>query len=214
MKKEKKNFIEIFKNLSRKIKLAILLSLSCLIVAILCIVIFAPSGHTSVSVKTSLKEFLSASEMFTAEYTYNSIVKVPIDTKKPLDDDNIKYYVSYKGTVNSGFDFDDIQVIDQNGNITVIIPKIEIMLVNVNTDLEYIFTKQKYDTEHTYAEALNAAKTDLENKAKANDTLFRTAKQSAIDTITALTKPFEKALEEGAKITITYIDDYTNGGQK
>ena len=209
MEKEKKNLIGIFKSYNKKTKMIIGVALlSVVVVVALCVVIFVPSGRMTVSVKTSLKEVLESSEMSTSEYTYNSIVKVPVDSSKPAEDDNIKYQVAYKGTVKSGFDFKKIDVVEEENSVVVIIPEIEIHSVNVNTDLEYIFTKQKYDTENTYAEAYNICCEDLAEKAKANKTLYNIAIESAVETLTAITKPFEKQLEDGKTIQIVYIDNY------
>lgn len=202
---EKKSLI---KNFGKNKMTALFAGIAFLIAVIVFIVIFAPAGKTTFSVKTSLKEVLESSELSTSEYTYNSIVKVPIDSSKPTEENNIKYQVAYKGTVKSGFDFKGIDIVEKEDSVIVIIPKIEIQSVNVNTDLEYIFTKEKYDTENTYAEAYNACCKDLEEKAKTNKTLFDTAIDSAVETVTAITKPFEKQLEEGKTFQIVYVDNY------
>ena len=206
---EKKSLTEVFKNFSKNTKIALWAGIGLLVAVIVCVAIFAPSGETTFSVKTSLKEVLESSELSTSEYTYNSIVKVPIDSSKPTEENNVKYQIAYKGTVKSGFDFKKIDIVEKEDSVIVIIPKITIQSVNVNTDLEYIFTKEKYDTEKTYAEAYNACCKDLEEKAKANKTLFSTAVDSAIETVTVITKPFEKQLEEGKTFQIVYIDNYT-----
>lgn len=211
MEQEKKTLFEKFKECSKKAKGVILGIFAVVIIAIVCIFVFAPSGETTFSVKTSLKEVLESTEMSTAEYTYNSIVQVPIDNEKPLEEDNIKYQIAYKGKVKSGFDFSKINMVEKNGSIIIIIPKIEVKSVDINEDLEYIFTKDKYNDENGYAEAYNACIKDLEKKAKENKTLHNTAIESATDIITAITKPFEKQLEDGKTIQVVYIDDYSQG---
>ena len=75
-------------------------------------------------------------------------------------------------------------------------------------DMDYIFIKNKYDNEKTYGELFNICYDDLEVKAKNNETLCETAIESSIETITAITKPFEKQLEDGKKFEVVYIDDY------
>ncbi len=208
MEDKKFNLIKFFKNAGKIAKIIMGIAAMLLVVITILCIIFAPSGETTFSVKTSLKEVLETSNLSTAEYTYNSIAKIPIDTSKELNDDNIKYHVAYKGIVKAGFDFQKIETVEKENSIIVIIPKIEIQNVDVNTDLEYIFIKQKYDTENTYAEAYNACYKDLEAKAKTNKTLITTAIDSAIETVTALTKPLEKGLEEGTTIKIVYVDNY------
>lgn len=205
---EKKNLFEIIKNLGKKSKIAILVGVGIVVLTVICGVIFAPSGETSFSAETSLKEVFKNSQISTSEYTYESIATVLIKEDQPAKEDNIKYYVSYKGIVKMGVDFAKIDVVDDKEGITVIIPKIEIQTTDIDTDLDYIFTKKKYDTEKTYQEALNACRKDLEKKAKNNNTLYTTAIDSAVATVTALTKPFEKYLEEGKTIKVVYIDHY------
>lgn len=210
MEKEKKNLAVFLEKCSKKVKIILLSVVLAVVALVVGILVFFPSGETTFSVKTSLKEVLESSEMSTSEYTYNSIVKVPIDSEKATEEDNIKYHVAYKGTVKSGFDFKKIDTVEKEGSVLVIIPKIEIQSVEVKTDLEYIFTKKKYDTEKTYAEAYSACCEDLENKAETNKTLYDTAVESAIETITAITKPFEKYLGDGKTIEVLYVDDYVS----
>lgn len=208
MEKEKKNFIEILKNFSKKTKMILTLAVSLLLIGVICLIIFAPSGNTTISVKTSLKEVFESSELSTSEYTYNSIVAVPVDATKPVEEDNLKCQVAYKGTAKYGFDFKKIDIVEKENTLMVIIPKIEIKDIKVDENLDYIFTKKKFDKENTYAELINACRKDLEDKTKNNKTLYNTAIESATETVAAIIKPFEKQLEEGKTFNIVYIDDY------
>ncbi len=177
------------------------------IILAICTVIFAPSGKTAISVETALKEVIEISEFTTAEYTYNSIVTVK-GTEGKKAKEVVKYYAKYKGTVKSGFDIQNVEIISTKKGITVVVPKIEVQDVDVDTKMSFIFTKKKYDTENTYQEAYKACQKDLKEKANNNKSLFKTAKESAIETLTALSKPFEKQLEKGQTIEVLYIDDY------
>ena len=205
---ENKTIFTFFKNCSKKVKISLMAVVALLLVGIICIIIFAPSGKTNISIETSLKEVFETSKLSTAEYTYNSIVAVPIDSSKPAEEENLKCQVAYKGTVKSGFDFKQINIVEKENALYVIVPKISIQSVDVKTDLEYIFIKKKYDTENTYAELLNICRDDLEYKAKNNKTFYETAVDSAVETVTAITKPFEKQLEDGMTIQVVYIDNY------
>lgn len=189
-----------------KIILAIIALL--VVIAVLCIVIFAPSGKTTYSAVSSLKEVFEISEFSTAEYTYNSIVRVKIDPEKPEDEKNIKYYVQYNGTVWAGFDFKKVEVIEKDNTITVVVPRVEIQRVTVDPVLEYIFTKEKYNTETTYVEATAACNEHLKEAAAKNVTFNKMVIEGAVDTVKALTKPFESALEEGQTLQVVYADDY------
>ena len=208
MEKENKNLLEVLKKSSKQTKIILLVAASLLLATIICIIIFLPSGKTTYSVNTSLKVFIESSELSTSEYTYNSIAKVKIDPKKSADEDNVKYQIAYKGTVKSGFNFEKIEILEESNSIIVIIPKIEIQSIAIDANLEYIFVKEKYDTETTYAEAYNVCYEDLESKAKNNETLYNTAIESAIETLTAITKPFEQQLDGEKTIKVVYTDNY------
>lgn len=193
---------------TRKINKGILIGIVTIAVVLtICTVIFAPSGKTEISVETALKEVIEISEFTTADYTYNSIVTVK-GTEGKKAKEVVKYYAKYKGTVKSGFDIQDVEIISTKKGITVVVPKIKIQDVNVDTKMSFIFTNKKYDTENTYQEAYTACQKDLKKKANNNKSLFKTAKESAVETLTALSKPFEKRLEKGQTIEVVYIDDY------
>ncbi len=188
----------------KKIPKSVIIAIIAVLVVVIGLgVVFGPSGKTTFSVETALKEVLADSELLTAEYTYNSIAR--IKTKE----NEIKYQIAYKGEVKSGFDFEKIKVEEKENKYIIIIPKIEIKTTTVDPDLEYIFTKQKYDTENTYQEAFNACEKDLKRKAQENESLQNTAIESAVETVKAFAKPFEKNLEEGKTIEVVYVDDYS-----
>lgn len=189
--------MERIKNLNRMTRnLIIGVAAAILIVAVI-LVVFSGTGDVTIDVETSLKEIILTSNLRTAEYTYNSIAEV----KK---EKTTKYYVSYKGTVFAGVDFEKVEV-NRDGNIFyIVVPDVEIQEVVVDPELDYIFTKDKYDTETTYAEATAACKEDLLEKAKNNDTLMSTARESAEDTIMALIKPLESQLNEGEAFEIIF----------
>lgn len=169
-------------------------------IIIIMIIMFGRSGKMAVSAESSLKEILDTEDLSTAVYTYNSIVAV-------TDENTVKYHVAYKGTVKAGFSFDEIQVCETDKTISIVLPEIKINSVNVNTDMDYIFTKKKYDTEKTYAEAYNACCKDLEEKAKHNQTLLDTAHDNAIETLTALIKPWKESFDNGLTIDIQYNEN-------
>lgn len=204
MENEKKNLIEVIK----KTKYTIPVLIGIVMIALICIMIFAPSGKTTFDVKTALKEITETAELSTAEYTYNSIATIAVDPKKPAVDKNIKCHAMYKGTVRSGFDFDKIEIVENNNDILFIIPKIKIKSTYVDEDIDCIFTKKKYDTENGYAEIYNLCCEDLKKKAGSNQTLHSTAVEGAIETLKGLTKPFESQLPSERTIKVIYIDDY------
>ena len=106
--------------------------------------------------------------------------------------------------VIAGIDFEDIEIERDGSVFRIVLPDVEIQEVNIDPELEYIFVKKKYDTETTYAEASEACKTDLREKAEVNETLLSTARESAKYTIMALIKPFEAKLGEGETFEIVF----------
>ncbi len=191
------NVIERIKTLNRTTKALMLGAVVALLIVVVLLIVFSGSGDVTISVETSLKEMITSSQLRTAEYTYNSIAEVK-------DGDNTKYYVSYNGTVSAGFDFEKVEIVRDGKVIQIIVPDVQILEVIVDPELDYIFIKDKYDTEQTYAEATEACKDDLWVKAQTNETLLKTARESAEDTLEALIKPFESQLSEGESFEIVF----------
>lgn len=192
-----KKVLNQLKSLSRTTKYIIGGLVAALLVAILLAIVFSGSGNITIGVETSLKEIITSSQLRTAEYTYNSIADIK-------DSDNVKYHVSYKGTVSAGVDFEKIEIVRDGNTIQIIVPEVKILDVVVDPKLDYIFIKEKYDTEKTYAEATEACKSDLFKKAQNNETLLKTARESAEDILKALIKPFESQLKDGENFEIVF----------
>ena len=180
-------------------KYLLLGAVGVVIVAVILLFVFAGGGETSIEVETALKEVVLASELRTAKYTYNSIAEIK-------DGDKTKYHAYYTGTVSMGVDFEEIEIKRNGDVIQVIIPQIEIQDVNVETKIDFIFVKEKYNTEKCFAEAYSVCEEDLKSKAAANETLLKTAKESVKNTLEALMKPFEQYLQEGETIEIVFAD--------
>lgn len=178
-------------------KWLIIAGLAMLLVVAILIVFSCGSGETTIEVESLLKEVIMASDLRTAEYTYNGIAEAK-------EKDELKYYVRYKGTVTVGIDFSNVRVKREGDTIQVIVPEIKINSLSIQDDLDYIFAKEKYNTESVSAEADGLCKADLEAEAKNNQTLFDTAKESAESTLKALIKPFESMLAEGERFEIVF----------
>lgn len=150
-------------------------------------------GTVTTQSEVSLKDIFEIGEVSSVEYTYNSIVS--ISTKKVK-----KYHVAYKGTVKAGFNFDDIKTKDdkKNKKIVIEIPEIKINDVYVDDEsLDFIFVKEKYNTETIYQEAYSKCVEDLKKKAKSNKKMLEMARENGIETIRALIMPLEEQLPEG-----------------
>ncbi len=186
-----KNVVSVIRE-SRKLIVSVLI-----VVVIISFVInwFLPNERKVTTIaESTLKEVIEESQLSTVEFIYNSITTVSDKKNKP------KYHVAYKGTVKAGFDFNKIttEVDEKNKKIVIIIPEIKINSVNINDkSFDFIFKKEKYDTETTLQEAYRKSYEDLEKKAETNETIKKMAYENAIDGMKAITIPLESKLPEG-----------------
>ncbi len=176
---------------SRKLVTGIL----AIVVVFIVIGVLLPNERKVITeVESTLKEVVETSKLSTIEYIYNSTVTA-------FDEDNKeKYYVRYEGTACAGFDLNEIKCEkdDENKQIVIIIPEIEINYVAINDEtFDFIFLKEKYNTEKTLQEAYKLCYEDLENKAENNKTIKKMAYESAEDGMRAITLPLESKLPEG-----------------
>ena len=172
----------------------ILITIGVIILAIILSVVFAKEKEVTTIAEASLKEVIETSELSTVEFIYNSTTSVKNDKGKP------KYHIAYEGTVKAGFDFNEIKLEkdEKNKKIVVIIPEIKINAVNINDkSFDFIFMKDKYDTETTFQEAYKASYKDLENKANSNENIKKMAYDNAVDTMRAILMPLEEKLPAG-----------------
>lgn len=196
MEKRKNGF---WKKLGKGTKLIISGVATVIVVAILLVIIFAPVGRTTFDAKTTLQEILEISNLSTVQYTYNGVAEVK-------NEEETKYYVYYEGKVRAGFDISQVEVIQNEDNMIATIPALTIHTVEVDEgSMDYIFLKSKYDTETTFAEALNACKKDLLEELEDNTTFIETGRDSARDTILALMEPFLP----GVSIDVQFTDGQT-----
>ena len=166
-----------------------------ILLTVLIIDFLHPSSEFAVITESSLKEVLLDNKVETLAYTYNSTVAVPNKEKA-------KYYVAYEGTVKLGFNMENIQVTKDEQTYIVTLPEMEVANVNVDMTLDFIFTKDKYNTDTVYQEAFNAATEDLKKKANANSNLVDLARERAISSVKSWLGPWEAKLEDGYSIVV------------
>lgn len=176
------------------------------IVVILLVAFFWGSGKTEIQVETALKEMIKASDVSTAEYTYNSIAEIK-------NEKEIECYVSYEGKVKMGFDLEQVQVISEKNKLYVIIPEIKVTTVEVGEKLDYLFTKSKYDKEGYYAKAHATCYGDLVNKAKQNQAMTELTIENAIETMKGLTEPLQNMLKDGIELEVVYYKNVDLGAR-
>lgn len=160
-------------------------------------------GHdgivTTIS-EASLEEVFEIGELSTADYTYNAVAYA-------YEDDGItpKYYVAYEGMVTAGIDFSKI-IIDVNEEsklITLKIPECEIQDTTVDFGtMEYIFKKDKYNTETVSQEAYKLCEADLAERTNTEEDLLSLAKENATAAVEALVNPWVKQIDTDYTVNI------------
>lgn len=149
-------------------------------------------GEVSTISKSSLEKVVERAQLSTLEYTYNAIVSVKDDKGK------IKYHVAYEGVVKVGMDFTkiDIDVDNVEKKIKIKIPEMQIENPVVKMeDMEYIFVKEKYETEDVSAEAFNISKEDLKKRTANDESLMQMARENAVSSIRAFIEPWIEQLD-------------------
>ena len=186
----------------QKRKTPLLCVIAIVLLAVVLSIVFSGSGDITFRTETALKRIVEQERLSTAEFTYNSIATATDDKGKEL------CHIAYEGTVKAGFDFDDITVKKKGKTVILTIPEITILSVNVQDKLDYIFIKEKYNTETFYSQARQVCQEDLEKKAAECDALTATARNNAVSTITALMTPLSQSLEkDGYALEIHYTNE-------
>lgn len=196
--KEKKK-IQIPK-LRLQTKIIIILSLVLiLVVGILLAITQNNSGQLTTISKSSLQKVIEINELSTVDYTYNA-------TATKYDENNdAMYYVAYEGTVTAGIDFNEIgiEVIEEEKKVKITIPEVEIHSTKVDMGtMEYIFTKNKYETEDISQEAYKLCKDDLKARIEKENVLHDTARENAISSVEALFKPWIDTIDNSYTVEI------------
>lgn len=162
--------------------------------------LYSEENRVTTITKASLEKVLEISDLETLDYTYNSIVDVMDE-----DGEKIKYHVAYEGVVTAGIDFEKIAVDVEEDTKTVVITVPEAGVQNVYVDmgtLEYIFEKDRYETETVSQEAYHACCEDLEKKAKEEMSLLTIARDNAVEAVNALITPWVEQMDEEYQVEV------------
>lgn len=149
--------------------------------------------------KSSLQELIEINELSTVDYTYNAIATKYDENNDPM------YYVAYEGTVTAGIDFNEIgiEVIEEEKTIKITVPDVEIHSTKVEMGtMDYIFTKNKYETEDISQEAYKLCKNDLKTRIEKENIIYKVAKENAISSVKALFKPWIDTIDDEYTIEI------------
>ena len=118
---------------------------------------------------------------------------------------NPMYHVAYEGMVIAGIEFDDIKidVKENEKKIIITIPEIKIQDVKVNeSTLDYMFLKNKYETETIAQEAYKLCIEDLKARITEENILYDTAKTNAKFSLEAMFKPWIETIDDTYTVEI------------
>lgn len=164
-------------------------------------------GKETIITKSTLEKIIQTSELSTAEFVNNSVLKV-YNKKKT---EKVDYYVSYESTVLVGIDLRDVQVEEpniKNKEITVRIPKMKVNEVRVNEgSLDYIFNDEDYNTSQTAVNAHKLCIADAKKKVMDNEDVLQLARENAVNFIRGLIEPLVKQLDEEYTVNIIDIEE-------
>lgn len=182
------------------VKIVFLLFLVLIIVGgIMLFVGRSDDGKMTTISKSSLQKVIEINELSTIDYTYNA-------TAIKRDENNeAMYYVAYEGIVTAGIDFNEIEiaVIEKEKKVHIAVPKVEIQGVKVDMGtMEYIFTKNKYETEDITQEAYKLCKADLKMRVEEENVLYDTARENAISSVEALFEPWIETIDDSYTIEV------------
>lgn len=198
---EKGKALSFIKGMKKSTKFIVLgiIAVICVIVLIAIIVPNKGGQMTTIS-EASLEKVIEINELATVDYTYNAIA-----TAYAENNETIKYNVAYEGVVNAGIDFKkiDIQLNEEEKVIKITLPPVEIQDIRVDSGtLDYIFIKDKYETETISEEALRICKADLEKRVSEEDLLKTAAKENAVESIKALFAPWIEVMDADYTVEI------------
>lgn len=197
----KKRFAGLIKGLSIQTKVISFVVFGAVIIGTILIVTNNnKEGNLTTISESSLQKIIEINELSTVDYTYNATA-----AKYSEDNQNIKYYVAYEGTVTAGIDFHEIsfELDEEQKKISITLPPVEIHDIRIDMGtMEYIFTKNKYETETISQEAYKLCKKDLENRVSQEKILMETAKDNAVSSVEALFKPWIETIDDSYTVEI------------
>ena len=196
----KPKILSFIKGMKKSTKFIVLGGMAVVCVIVIAIIVPNKGGQMTTISEASLEKVIEINELATVDYTYNAIA-----TAYAEDNETVKYNVAYEGVVNAGIDFKqiDIQLNAEENIIKITLPSVEIQDIRIDSGtLDYIFSKDKYETETISEEALRICKADLEKRVSEEELLKTTAKENAVESIKALFTPWIEVMEVDYTIEI------------
>lgn len=131
--------------------------------------------NTTTEAESSLEDVKNIKKLYTLNIPFKGIARVYKNEKKT----KIKYYVKYTGYVKYEVDLEKmiINKVSENGNkYEIILP--EPVAVPTISGREYIFEKDKYDTQGITAEANEESAKDIATKLKEDTSYIALAEEN------------------------------------
>ena len=114
--------------------------------------------------------------------------------------------MSYEARVKAGFDLDKIKITVDNEAKTINIKIPGIYITDSTVDigsLDFIFINDKANASTVSEQAFKACEADVKAESKQQKAIYELARQSAINILTALTKPIVEQLDAEYTLTIS-----------
>ena len=191
--KEKSSKENLLKILKSKPKIAILgiIVLAILVVLLINGIFYSEKGIILIEAKSTQEKVVDKNELRTVTYTYNGIAKKCEKECKNNGKDNYVYFVSYKGTVTAGIDFNKLDYKIENKKLIITVPSPIISGQNVEVgEFEYIFIDDKYNTPSELNKAFELCENDLKSRTEKDKLILDTAKDNAINVIKQFYEPW------------------------
>jgi len=195
---------DVFKRLGKAKTLSVIIA--ALIITVGLIIIFAGKdtdvANEPVVVNVStLERVINVNEFSTYTTVYNGVARA-MNEKKP---DKIDYYVAYEASVDAGIDFSkiNIRIDDVEKIIYIMLPKVQITDVTVAFEsMDFMWVNGKANTSSVSEQAYKLCIADVENESENLTVLLDLAKQNAVKTIEALTKPIIEQADSEYKLMV------------
>lgn len=202
IKEEKNKMILKLANKQKWLK-AIIIAIPAIMVilGILTLATFFNDVEEVTITESTLKEIAPTSQLSTVEFIYKGTA-----TKYKNNGRTAKYHVSYEGKVKAGFDFEKVKfdINEVKKVITITIPEIT-LTTTIKTDsdsFDFMFMKDKYETDDVFQEALTLCTKDLKEKAQKDTLIKEKAKENAILAMEGFYKSWIESIDKEYKVVI------------
>lgn len=193
-----KNMYEKKKNQAMLMLVGICLIL-CVIAGVIIYNYFKPNRVPPIpEIKASLEKIIEKNDLNTIQYPVNRAITVWDEDGKRK-----KYYVAYEANVTAGIDMSKVTITEKESKkegekptLIVTLPEADYTKAIVDPEsYDFLFLKQKYETETVLEEAARVCKEDLEDYTKEQENQLEIARENAVRYMKAFLLPFEESLK-------------------